>query len=571
MAIGIRGRLSALAVVSIINVLGLMYFSWASYQDVKIFSPQYDDLINDKDLLADILPPPAFAVEIYLESHRYSDFSPELRLAVRDNVVSLIKQYETQWSKWIGLEKDQAIRQSLIVARDSGLEEIQLVKTYLDQVDAKLEESVRDQTHDAADKKFQQHRQAVNAIVAHVDKRTADKSTALLQNERQASQLLLGSGLLAVLVVMVGCWLIGRSIIRPVTRVTNQLGAGADQVNAAANEVSAGAQRIAQGASEQAASLEETTASLEELSATCGQNASNARQANALASEATKASEAGENAARQAAAEVATQLKELSRAIDAIRLSTDKTTQVVESIDDIAIQINLLALNAAVEAARAGEAGLGFAVVADEVRNLAARSTEEAKNTSILIKESRANTERVHEVSRAVQEYLARTFDQDVVSNFQKLVTMVRKVSQLSAEVAAASDEQSRAVGQINSAVAQMDKVTQENAASAEESAASSEELQAQSEALKMGINELQLVTNGRVSADQSAAPLISQATAHPMTTTPRRLPTSAAPLRNGHLKATVGRTSGNTRTPAQELPLTDEEATQHQGDFGKF
>ena len=142
----------------------------------------------------------------------------------------------------------------------------------------------------------------------------------------------------------------------------------------------------------------------------------NARQANALASEATKASEAGESAARHAAAEVATQLKELARAIEAIRLSTDKTTQVVESIDDIAIQINLLALNAAVEAARAGEASLGFAVVADEVRNLAARSTEEAKNTSALIKESRANTERVHEVSRAVQEYLARTFDQDVVS-----------------------------------------------------------------------------------------------------------------------------------------------------------
>ncbi len=565
MAIGIRGRLSALAVMSISSVLGLMYFSWTSYQEAKIFSPQYNEVINDKDLVADILPPPAFALEIYLESHRYRFVPPDARLAVRVNIADLIKQYDTQWALRIGQERDQEIKKSLLAAKDLGLEEIQLVKTYLDQVDAKAEEALRDKTHADTDKKFLQHRQAILDSVKLVEKRTLAQNKSLEDQEKRAEQLLEGSGLFAVLVVMVGCWLIGRSIIRPVTRVTNQLSAGTDQVNSAANEVSAGAQRIAQGASEQAASLEETTASLEELSATCGQNASNARQANALASEATKASEAGESAARHAAAEVATQLKELARAIEAIRLSTDKTTQVVESIDDIAIQINLLALNAAVEAARAGEAGLGFAVVADEVRNLAARSTEEAKNTSMLIKESRANTERVHEVSRAVQEYLARTFDQDVVSNFQKLVTMVRKVSQLSAEVAAASDEQSRAVGQINSAVAQMDKVTQENAASAEESAASSEELQAQSEALKMGVGELQLLTIGRISVEQSVAAVPQTAPQ----VVPRRLPQPAAP-HHSQIKSAAGRTGGN-RTPAQEIPLTDEEATQHQGDFGKF
>jgi methyl-accepting chemotaxis protein len=564
MSLSIRGRLIILALVATCCVVALAYMGWHTRQESKVFSPTYNDQVDDMDLLADILPPPAFALEIYLDTHRYGDFEPANRPKIRANIERLKGEFETQWAKWISKAPNDTMVVRRTNARDLGRAEIAAIFDFITKVDSNAEEKEIDAILSTVNIRYEEHLAAIKSIEEATRKRVKDREEDLRAKDIQATRELFYGALGTVLVVLLGCYLIGRSIVRPVSRVASQLGAGADQVTAAANEVSAGAQRIAQGASEQAASLEETTASLEELSATCGQNANNARQANALAGEATKASEEGEQAARSAASEVASQLKELARAIEAIRLSTDKTTQVVESIDDIAIQINLLALNAAVEAARAGEAGLGFAVVADEVRNLAARSTEEAKNTSILIKESRANTERVHEVSKAMQEFLARTLDRDVVANFQKLVVMVRKVSQLSAEVAAASDEQSRAVGQINSAVAQMDKVTQENAASAEQSAASSEEMQSQSESLKAGVGELQRITNGRiaVSADAPAA-------LHTPVVAPRRTTASLTAMRTTTKLAPHA--NGKSRTAAQEMPLTDEEATQHQGDFSKF
>src|SRR5690606_28371630 len=95
------------------------------------------------------------------------------------------------------------------------------------------------------------------------------------------------------------------------------------------------------------------------------QNCEHAGQANSLAVEAHQAAEKGQQI-----------MERMSHTISQIKTASDRTAEIVKTIDEIAFQTNLLALNAAVEAARAGEAGKGFAVVAEEVRALAQRSAE---------------------------------------------------------------------------------------------------------------------------------------------------------------------------------------------------
>ncbi len=81
----------------------------------------------------------------------------------------------------------------------------------------------------------------------------------------------------------------------------------------------------------------------------------------------------------------------LETSMTALRVSSQKISDIVGLVTGIADQTNLLALNASIEAARAGEHGKGFAVVADEVRKLAEETKSAVQNVSLLIKETENN------------------------------------------------------------------------------------------------------------------------------------------------------------------------------------
>ena len=392
--------------------------------------------------------------------------------------------------------------------------------------------------------------------------------------------LFIAIGIAVALAILAGV-MIGRWLSHPVKEAASMLFAAADQIRSASGQVSDSASTLANGASQQASSLEQTSAALEQLAAGTRQNADHARQADSLAQQAQGAAKAGEQESRRIAGEVERQLEALTTAVAAIRSASDRTAQVVETIDEIAFQTNLLALNAAVEAARAGEAGAGFAVVADEVRSLAQRSAEEVKNTSALMQEAKQSTERVQQVSQEMKTYLSQAVGHDVLQGFQAVVNAAERVTQLMAEVSAASDEQAKGISQVNAAVADIDRVTQANAAAAEQSAAASEELTAQSGDLRRMVDDLGAIVSGRhgahldtvaPAAEQAPAPAPVQASAAARRRTtvgdlrqPVRTRTDAGAHLNGHRgQAAVD--------PEQVLPLGDPgEPETVKNDFSRF
>ena len=259
-------------------------------------------------------------------------------------------------------------------------------------------------------------------------------------------------------------------LVNNYNNLVDSMATAVNQVTSGADLVSNSSLALSQGATQQASTVQELTASLEQISTQTHLNAENAGQANELTKN-----------AKTNAAKCNMQMKDMLNAMSDISNSSYNINNIIKVIDDIAFQTNILALNAAVEAARAGQHGKGFAVVAEEVKNLAGKSANAAKETTVMIENSIDKVE----VGTKIADQTAGALDE--------IVSQVDLAAELINSIAAASVDQASGIEQINFGIAQVSEVVQTNAATAEENASASEELSSQAINLKEHIGTFKL------------------------------------------------------------------------------
>jgi methyl-accepting chemotaxis protein len=531
----IKLKLATLVVTTVGAFATFAFLTQKTLGEIKVTGPVYNEIITGKDLIADILPPPAYILESYLTTMKItSTVNPGERDELITKLFTLRKEFEDRQAYWKENLPAGAMRELLTVqAADPARQFFKAVDEKLLPLLAagKREEAtdlvLRGEVRAAYDK----HRAAIDQLVERATAYAKETELAARGRLRAGWLMIAGTAVGSVTLLLGITAIIARSVTKPlnvlktrfsdiargegdltkrvtvtskdelgevaqsfnefvekIERVVSDVKSGAVQIDAGGAQIASASQNMAQGASEQASNLEEISASLEQISGQTQQAAENARQANALAQESKQTADRGQR-----------EMAEMNDAVNAIKQSSGEISKIIKVIDEIAFQTNLLALNAAVEAARAGEAGKGFAVVAEEVRNLAQRSAEAAKSTSAMIEESVRRSENGVQIAARVGQSL------------EQITASTNKVSALVQEIAAAAGEQATGIGQINQGVTQLDQVTQQNAGNSEELASSAEELSSQVASLNDLVEQFKVgdsLTTGTAKAKTSRTPV---------------------------------------------------------------
>ena len=259
-------------------------------------------------------------------------------------------------------------------------------------------------------------------------------------------------------------------IIENLNSTITQIVQSSEQVSSGSEQMAIAANALSQGAVEQASAIEGLEGTIADILNHVQKTAQNAEIAD---QEASKIGVQIEESNQK--------MKEMIQAIEEINHSSNEIGKIIKTIEDIAFQTNILALNASVEAARAGAAGKGFAVVADEVRNLAAKSADASKSTTLLIERSVSAVKNGTTIANQTAEKLS-----SVVSGTNNIINTI-------GTIANNSREEADSVSQVQQQINQISSVVQTNSATAEESAATSQQLNEQSRILKKLIRVFRL------------------------------------------------------------------------------
>jgi len=211
---------AAVVVIGLVTSIGLQSFTLSQ---LKVNGPVYDGIIDGKDLVADILPPPLYLVEAYmLASEAVLDPSRAEQASVK--IATLASDYQTRRQYWQASQLPAALKQKLaedvLIKGDAFWrlynERFSEIASYGDAEAAGT--GIRDLRE-----KFWAHDAAVRELVGMANTHLAGEERGAAATSASLERVaFVGSGL-SVLMFIAGIWYFRRRAIAPLASISGYM------------------------------------------------------------------------------------------------------------------------------------------------------------------------------------------------------------------------------------------------------------------------------------------------------------------------------------------------------------